>query len=157
MINIHGNNSAVNSAAYSYGIKDSSGAFNLGADGGNNLLGSLDEVAYWRRILTSDERTRLYNNGVGRTYDTINPNALTPTQIQINTPTFTPTMGLGTSKVLYWSFNKVSGTIPDDSCHPSHGEPMALPPSHMGKPGSDEHGANKGQEDTGTSVSLILR
>jgi hypothetical protein len=30
--------------------------------------GSIDEVGFWKRVLTADERTWLYNSGAGRTY-----------------------------------------------------------------------------------------
>ncbi len=41
----------------------------IGAFVGNYLDGTLDEVAVWDRLLTSDERTWLYNSGSGRLYD----------------------------------------------------------------------------------------
>jgi RHS repeat-associated protein len=116
-LNIQVNDSVVNTIAYSSGIRNGNGAFTLGYDGGNNLMGYLDEVAYWKRVLTATERNWLYNNGEGRSYMEINPNAPVPTQIPTNTPTLTPTMALGSSQVLYWSFNNVTSTIPDDSGH----------------------------------------
>jgi hypothetical protein len=44
-----------------------------GYDGGGWLDGMVDEVAFWKRILTDGERTWLYNGGSGRTYSDINP------------------------------------------------------------------------------------
>lgn len=42
----------------------------VGARGGNRLPtnGMLDEVAFWRRALTDEERSWLYNGGAGRSY-----------------------------------------------------------------------------------------
>lgn len=52
------------------GIADSSNSFNLGKnDGGLNYHnGRIDEVGMWRRKLTTDERSLLYNSGSGISY-----------------------------------------------------------------------------------------
>lgn len=48
---------------------NSTTAFQIGNVGGGSLTtGSVDEVAFWNRNLTSDERTELYNAGAGKFY-----------------------------------------------------------------------------------------
>jgi hypothetical protein len=38
----------------------------IGGDNNNNWLnGRIDEAGFWKRILTADEMTKLYNNGSG--------------------------------------------------------------------------------------------
>lgn len=41
--------------------------------------GLLDEVVFYKKVLSADERTWLYNAGAGRSYDEVNPPAATPT------------------------------------------------------------------------------
>jgi hypothetical protein len=58
-------------AAWSGGTQDEANNFELGRD--SNVIGShwdglLDEWGFWKRVLTSDERTWLYNSGSGRSY-----------------------------------------------------------------------------------------
>lgn len=56
--------------------------------------GLLDEVGLWKRLLTSDERTELYNSGSGRSCDYIlNPPTPTPTATPTATATPTPLPG----------------------------------------------------------------
>ncbi len=52
------------------GIANTTAAFVLGAAGDTSqrMDGLIDEVGVWRRILTSGERTWLYNSGAGRSY-----------------------------------------------------------------------------------------
>lgn len=59
-----------NTLSYSVGVYDGPGAFELGASSPQALYwdGLLDEAAFWKRVLTSDERTDLYNSGAGRPY-----------------------------------------------------------------------------------------
>ena len=54
------------------GIFDGSGAFRLSNDNGY-IDGYLDEMFIYKRVLTADERTWLYNAGSGRTYCEVNP------------------------------------------------------------------------------------
>lgn len=56
--------------SYSGGITATSTALYIGVsgDGGSNWDGLIDEVGFWKRVLTSDERTELYNSGSGRDY-----------------------------------------------------------------------------------------
>lgn len=70
-INIQVNNGAVDSTSYSSGVIDSAERFTMGANRtvpANFLNGKIDEAGVWKRILTSAERTALYNSGNGRTY-----------------------------------------------------------------------------------------
>jgi hypothetical protein len=48
---------------------DSNGQFQLGRYGGGSAYwnGRIDEVGFWKKVLTSDERTELYNAGSGKT------------------------------------------------------------------------------------------
>lgn len=69
-INIQVNNGTVNSTAHTTGAFDSSSSFNIGAIGDPLLYhnGRVDEVGFWKKVLTSDERTQLYNGGSGLAY-----------------------------------------------------------------------------------------
>jgi len=53
--------------------------------------GRIDSVGFWKRVLTSDERTWLYNSGAGCDYP-FTACEPTPTPTITNTPTFTPTV-----------------------------------------------------------------
>jgi hypothetical protein len=44
------------------------GAVTIGLGWGLNFDGLIDEIGLWRRVLTADERTQLYNGGNGLTY-----------------------------------------------------------------------------------------
>lgn len=59
-----------NTAAYSGGVRDGTSPFELGRNlaNGQYLNGLLDSVGFWKRLLTSTERTWLYNSGNGRSY-----------------------------------------------------------------------------------------
>ena len=59
-----------NTLSYSVGVYDGPGAFEIGASSQQTLYwdGLLDEAAFWKRVLTSDERTDLYNSGAARPY-----------------------------------------------------------------------------------------
>jgi hypothetical protein len=68
-LNIQVNNGTVDSTSYSSGVFDGTSPFVLGArETVDNLDGLLDEVGFWKRVLTSDERTALYNGGNGLAY-----------------------------------------------------------------------------------------
>ena len=69
IIGIAVNNGTPNTAAYSGGVRDGTAAFELGRSGGGNYLnGRLDNVAVWKKVLSADQRTWLYNSGLGRRY-----------------------------------------------------------------------------------------
>lgn len=69
-INISVNNGPANSLSHTTGVLDSTGPFTIGALG-NPLQyfdGRIDGVGLWKRVLTSQERTNLYNSGNGLEY-----------------------------------------------------------------------------------------
>jgi hypothetical protein len=55
---------------HSTGVYDGSAAFRVGNRGSNDLHwdGLIDEIGFWKRVLTAEERTELYNSGAGRDY-----------------------------------------------------------------------------------------
>jgi len=55
-------------AAWSGGTQNDTNAFNLGGWNASAVKfdGILDETAFWKRTLTADERTELYNSGNGK-------------------------------------------------------------------------------------------
>lgn len=70
-INIVQNDGTPQSAAYNFTSYDNSVDFRIGNDNSANFArfdGSIDEVGFWKRVLTSTERTQLYNGGYGLTY-----------------------------------------------------------------------------------------
>lgn len=70
-LNIQVNNGTVDSVSYSSGLINSTAAFHLGritAADGQYWDGLIDEAGFWKRVLTSDERTSLYNSGNGLAY-----------------------------------------------------------------------------------------
>jgi hypothetical protein len=69
-INLQVNDGAVASASHSAGVRDGASAFCIGAQANptNYTDGVIDEVGFWKRVLTSDERTQLYNAGAGLAY-----------------------------------------------------------------------------------------
>jgi hypothetical protein len=64
------NAGTANTDAATGGSNNSSYAFQLGYSDqlGFALDGRLDQVGFWKRVLTSQERTELYNGGAGMTY-----------------------------------------------------------------------------------------
>ncbi len=70
-INIQVNDGTTDSVAYSVGVFQSEAIFSIGSDQDSNgnprffLNGIVDEVAAWERVLTTDEKTCLYNGGSG--------------------------------------------------------------------------------------------
>lgn len=69
-LNIQVNNGTVNSVSYSAGVLAGTSATYLGSNGGLSFFmdGRLDEAAVWKRVLTTQERTDLYNGGAGLAY-----------------------------------------------------------------------------------------
>ena len=69
-INVQINDGTIASQSHTGGVFDSGSTFMLGNEltvvGGTDAY--LDEVGFWKRTLTSDEKTWLYNSGTGRTY-----------------------------------------------------------------------------------------
>lgn len=68
-VNIQINNGTANSKSHSTGIFDSSAVFRIGGRGDSGYWdGLVDSVSFWKRVLTSDEKTALYNSGAGFEY-----------------------------------------------------------------------------------------
>lgn len=68
-LNIQVNNGTVDSVSYSGGVHAGSAAFAIGISAdGEPFDGLIDEVGFWKRVLTDDERTALYNDGDGLPY-----------------------------------------------------------------------------------------
>lgn len=71
-INIQVNNGTVDSAGIGALSAASTNPFLIGANtvgsATNFWDGLIDEVGFWKRVLTSDERTSLYNSGAGLAY-----------------------------------------------------------------------------------------
>ena len=70
--NIQVNDGAVDSVSYSSGVLDGGALFSFGATnsgaGTNHHDGLIAKVGFWKRVLTSGERTQLYNSGTGLLY-----------------------------------------------------------------------------------------
>jgi hypothetical protein len=81
-INICVNDGTVNSTSHSGGVGDfASTIFHIGGDPFANYWdGLIDEVGFWKKVLSASEITELYNAGSGRDYDyIINGGGATPT------------------------------------------------------------------------------
>lgn len=67
---------APQTVSYSAGTRDTAAPFQIGAGLGvsvNHFDGLIGSVAYWKRVLTSAERTAYYNSGAGLAYTDIRP------------------------------------------------------------------------------------
>lgn len=60
---------AADTAAHTTGSFDSTTTFGIGyrAEGTSYMNGRIDEAGFWKKVLTSGERTELYNGGSGKT------------------------------------------------------------------------------------------
>lgn len=72
-INVQVNNGTPSSTSYSGGVLDGTATFAIGSRFNNGTPdaffdGLIDEVSIWKRVLTADERTWLFNSGNGRSY-----------------------------------------------------------------------------------------
>lgn len=70
-LNIQVNDGNVDSTAHSTGVALDTEPFEIGRASATSVRdfdGLIDEVGFWKRVLTSDERTDLYNSGNGRNY-----------------------------------------------------------------------------------------
>ena len=69
-INIQVNNGTTNSVSHTTGVFDGTVAFTMGATATPSTYhdGLLDNVYFWKRVLTADEITALYNGGNGKDY-----------------------------------------------------------------------------------------
>jgi hypothetical protein len=69
-LNISVNDGAVDSISFSGGVYDGAGVFRIGGNAFSQYFdGVIDEVGFWKRKLTEEERTALYNSGNGLSYD----------------------------------------------------------------------------------------
>jgi hypothetical protein len=67
-INIQVNDGTTVSAAWTGGTQDTTSPLHIGRGGTSYWNGRIDEVGFWKRVLTSAERTALYNSSNGVTY-----------------------------------------------------------------------------------------
>ena len=67
-VGISVNDSVPDTAAFTFGSFDDVGTFAIGKESVNYFGGTIDEVGFWKRTLTSGERTQLYNAGAGLAY-----------------------------------------------------------------------------------------
>lgn len=85
-ISIQVNDGTVDSKAHSTGVFQGTSAFALGSRGasaGEFMPGRIDQVGFWKRVLTSGERTQLYNSGAGLSYAAMAPaSGVTYTQLE---------------------------------------------------------------------------
>lgn len=75
-LNIQINNSTPESVSHSGGVFDGTSPFAIGArinTTGEYWDGLIQFVGFWKRVLTSDERTTLYNSGTPLTYAQLAP------------------------------------------------------------------------------------
>lgn len=75
-IKIQVNNGTINSAGTAAGVYSGAAQFMLGANSdfgtpSNFMDGMIDEVGFWKRVLTAGEITQLYNGGAGISYEEI--------------------------------------------------------------------------------------
>ncbi len=84
--NIQVNDSFVKSTAYTGGVLDNAHTFRLGSTNSSLYFdGLIDQVGFWKRVLTPSERTALYNSGSGLAY------------ASLSTPNTNSTLILGSS------------------------------------------------------------
>ena len=69
-VNIQVNNGTVDSVTHTFGSYDSGASFKIGGftDFNEYWDGLIDQVGFWKRVLTAPERTSLYNSGNGLSY-----------------------------------------------------------------------------------------
>ena len=69
-VGIQGNNLTANTSSWNDGVQDGTGPFYVGTTFGTSayMNGRIDEIGFWRKVLTSTEKTDLYNSGAGNTY-----------------------------------------------------------------------------------------
>ncbi len=75
-ITIQINNGTISSGAYSVGVFDGTSSFDIGqrGDGANNWNGRLAQASFRKgHLLTTADRTELYNNGLGKRYRDYSP------------------------------------------------------------------------------------
>jgi len=104
-INIQVNNGTADSASHTTGVRDGNGGYSIGAFGAGPSAyfdGLIDSVSFWKRVLTSAERTQLYNAGSGLDYEDF-------------------TADITSNLVARWKFDEGSGNPQDSSGNGNHG------------------------------------
>ena len=95
LLGIQVNNGAADETSYADGVLDSTAAFQIGRVTSSSYMnGRIGVSRIWKRTLTAAEKTYLYNAGVGRAYDELDPT-------------------LRTSLIPCWELNEQSGTRED--------------------------------------------
>lgn len=96
-INIQVNNGAVDSKAYTTGTLDSNGDFAIGAMANpiQFFNGRIDAVGFWKKVLSSSEKTELYNGGNGLEYPFTVVDTTPPTITSVSSNTANGTYGTG--------------------------------------------------------------
>lgn len=94
-IGIKLNNSSLVTKTVSISLSDTTSPFFIG-DFAHDISsyqydGSIDEVGFWKKVLTSEEISTIYNSGSGCAYEYLNSNCAAPTA----TPTATSTATAG--------------------------------------------------------------
>lgn len=64
-ISIQVNNGTVDSATYSSGVADGPSDFNIGSNVAAFFDGRIADVGFWKKVLTTTEKTQLFNSGRG--------------------------------------------------------------------------------------------
>jgi RHS repeat-associated protein len=107
-VGIQVNNATPDTAATTGVPSDTSANFRIGAFFTTEAKfwdGLIDEVSFYKRVLTSAERTWLYNNGSGRMYTDVNPPAINP----------------GTTNLIsWWTLNETNATRNDSHTSGNH-------------------------------------
>lgn len=67
-INIQINNGTVDTRSHTLGVRDQAADFRIGRQADTYMDGYIDAVGFWKRVLTADERTALFNSGSGVEY-----------------------------------------------------------------------------------------
>lgn len=71
-LGIQVNNGTANTVSHTAGVFDGTGDFTIsGLEFSNYWDGLIDEVGFWKKVLTAGEKTFLYNSGSGRSYSDI--------------------------------------------------------------------------------------
>ncbi|KAA3644794.1 MAG: hypothetical protein DWQ07_15420 [Chloroflexi bacterium] len=92
---------------------DTDATFQIGKLGSQEWDGRIDEVGFWKRVLSGTDLDTLYNTGSGATYP-FSETAPTPTVTMTPTPTATPTQAPPNNEVLEWKLDENTGTVVED-------------------------------------------
>ena len=120
-------------SAHTYGVRGAAHPFVIGGyETTGTMNGRIDEVAMWKRVLTADERQRLYEDGLDKTNDSvvggINRTIDTTTKFE---GTGSEGLSIGSpqvdsSTVALWHMDETSGSgayIKDSTANANNGTP----------------------------------